>query len=157
RRGERDEESAERESKVRAPARKRRRVVTIAVVVVMLLCVVAPGALVGMQLAQALDISHSGVQHFKNAQADLAVISSHPFDTATIAHAHDEFAAAERDFSVLQQRLKQYPGAVAMVPGPGGLFGAATRLAPIAIEGAQLGIIGCDTLTLLATRLKDPL
>jgi hypothetical protein len=131
--------------------------VAIVVAVVLLLCVVAPGALVAMQLTQALDIAHSGVQHFKTAQADFAVISSHPFDTATITHAHDEFAAAERDFSALQQRLRQYPGAVAMVPGPGGQFGAATRLAPIAVEGAQLGMIGCDTLALLATRLKDPL
>jgi Protein of unknown function (DUF4012) len=139
--------------RTRAPARKRRRVA----IVVMLVCLLGTGGFGGLQVVQTLDVARSGMQHFKNAQTAFTVISSHPFDTATIARAHDEFAAAERDFRALQQRLSQYPSALAMVPGPGSQFGAATRLAPVAIEGAQLGMIGCDTLSLLATRLKDPL
>ena len=144
-------------SRARAGARKRRRVVTIVVAVVILFCVGGPGAFAGVQLAQAFGAVHSGMQHFKNAQADFAIVSTHPFDTVTISHARDEFVAAKHDFQSVEQGLTQYPSAVAMVPGPGSQFGAATRLAPIAVEGAQLGVIGCDTLSLLATRLKDPL
>jgi len=139
-----------------APAARRRllstrrsRIVAAVVCAALLLFVVAPGLLALLQYSRA----KSGLQHFKNAQSDLTYVAAHPFDTATIAHARAEFTGAIQDFSQVGGALGVLPGPLTATP----MVGGATRLIPIATKGAQAGVLGCDALSILATKLKDPL
>lgn len=99
----------------------------------------------------------SGLQHFKNAQAALSAVAAHPFDTTNIARAHSEFAAALQDFTQVNNSLSLLPGGLTSTPVVGSKLGGAMRLVPIAIQGARAGMIACDILAILATKLKDPL
>ncbi len=130
-------------------ATRRARIVAIALVATILLCVVSPTAAALAQYNQA----RSGLQHIKNAQADLTYIAAHPFDTARINHARTEFMGAEHDFSQVGGAIGLIPGPLTAIPALGG----AQRLLPIAAKAAQAGVLGCDALTILATKLKDPL
>jgi len=134
-------------------ATRRSRIVAGVLCAAILLLGLIPG-LAGLSAYQQ---TKSGLQHFKNAQAALMVVAAHPFDTAPISQARAEFDGAYHDFSGVAQTLHAMPSAVALVPGIGRTAGSGARLIPLAVEASQAGIIACDMLAVLASRLKDPL
>jgi hypothetical protein len=140
--------------KRRLLATRRSRVVAAIVLGVFLLTCVAPTTLGVFQLYLP---ARSGLQHLKNAEEDLKTLGSHPFDVATITAAQNEFAAADADFTAADRLLGHIPGFVGKVPLAGAEVGGAQRVLPIAIEIAQAGEIGCQTLALVAPKLKNPL
>jgi Protein of unknown function (DUF4012) len=132
---------------------RRARIVTAVVLGVMLLCGLGPTIAAYIQY----DRARSGLQHFKNAQADLTYVAAHPFDTATIAKARGEFVAASQDFTQLGQVVDAIAGPAGGLPVVGSKLSGASRLLPMAIQGATAGILGCDALAILSQKLKDPL
>ncbi len=132
---------------------RRARIVSAVVLGVILLCGLGPAIAAFVQY----DRAKSGLQHFKNAQADLTYVAAHPFDTATIAKARGEFVAASNDFTQLSQVVGALSGPAGGLPVAGSKLAGASRLLPMAIQGATAGILGCDALAILSQKLKDPL
>ena len=138
-------------------ATRRSRSIAIGMGVVILLATLGSGFVAYAQFQYTYQQAKSGLQHLKNAQADLALVPTHPFDTTNVARARGEFAAALQDFSKVNGTLKALPGGSSLAPVVGGKLGGAMRLVPIAIEAAQAGMLGCDIATVLMTKLQNPL
>lgn len=137
--------------------RKPRNVVLL---VLLLTCVVLPLAGTAAAypiLSHVKSLATDGLAHIKNAETDFKAISHNPFDAATIAAARKELAAANSDFSQLNDAVARVPGVAGVVPKYGSLYSAGKHLAPVAMELTQAGMIGCDALTLIVTKLKNPL
>jgi Protein of unknown function (DUF4012) len=103
-------------------------------------------------------LAHSGVQALRDAIDALAPLREHPRrNLAPIAFAQRRLLSAYDDF----RRLNDDVSAIPALAGTSGAYGealeAARRLAPLAMEGAEAGIIGCDALGLVFDRLGDPL
>ena len=98
-----------------------------------------------------------GTAHLRNAENLLKGIAQNPLDSASVVQARGEFAPAYADFTQVERELNAQPGAIALVPHYGPLYRAAKHLVPLAAALAQAGMIGCDALTLVQSRLRDPL
>lgn len=110
----------------------------------MLLFMMTYGIIFGVLQYQHVKV---GVQHLHNAETLLTALEKNPFNTQTIQKAQLEFGAASQAFQQIN---------VNFLPGVS-LIGSAQRLLPIAREGAQAGVLACQTLNLLAPILKDPM
>ena len=98
-----------------------------------------------------------GIQHLKNAETDFKALSHNPLNADAIAQAHDELAAAYSDFSQVNATIGLYSGLLTISPHYHTMLEGARALLPIAIEASRAGMIGCDMLSLVSSRLKDPL
>src|SRR5262249_9740756 len=93
--------------------------------------------------------------HLKTTGKLLKGLEANPLDTQRLTQARQELAAANADFTQLSNDVNLLRGA-SFLPVVGGKLISAGRLAPIAITATQAGMIGCDMLLTLATKLKDP-
>ncbi len=134
------------------PAQKTNRIVLLAVILFVLACPLLGGIQLGLVYLQA----RSGLQHFKNAQTDLAGLSSHPFDANVIAQMRAEFAGAYDDFGAADAGVHRIPGLLGHTPIVGSKLAGAQRLLPIAVEAAQAGMLACDAFAALAPKMKNP-
>ena len=154
------EESVAAPQKRRFLASRRSRVIAIICLAVVLVATLGsvPVVLAGAgQVRTATAQSKDGLQHLKNAQTYLKLVGQNPFDATSVASAHAELAAANGDFAKIDHTLKSMPGVAAYVPIAGSKFSAAQQVVPVALEATQAGMIGCDMLTLIISRLKNPL
>lgn len=134
---------------------RRRRIITIVVLAVILVCGLGSSLTSVVLYVQMNAMAHSGLQHVKNAEADLKKVQSNPFDATSIQAAHDEFAAAYGDFSGVNARLNLV-GLASVAPVVGSKVSGAQKLVPIAAEATQAGMLACDAMSVLAASLKHP-
>jgi len=127
----------------------------VIVLVSIIVCAVGSGLTTFVLYQQVNAMAHSGLQHIKNAEADLKKVQSNPFDAASIQAAHAEFGAANSDFSAVSARLNLV-GIASVAPVVGSKVLGAQKLIPIAVEATQAGMLACDALSILATALKSP-
>jgi uncharacterized protein DUF4012 len=133
------------------------RVAAVVTLVAVLLCSLVSVPIGLVQYFQASALASSGVRHLRTAVTDLNKLSQNPFDKVATAQAHQELDAGIADFNQLDRTLNQIPGALTAVPGIGSRLVGAKRLIPIAVQGATAGTIVCDALTLLSSKLRNPL
>lgn len=134
---------------------RRRRIITIVVLAAILVCGLGSSLTSLVLYVQMNAMAHSGLQHVKNAEADLKKVQSNPFDAISIQAAHDEFAAAYGDFSGVNARLNLV-GIASVAPVVGSKVSGAQKLVPIAVEATQAGMLACDAMGVLAASLKHP-
>jgi hypothetical protein len=105
----------------------------------------------------AMSLAREGAQHLQNAERMIKNLTRGSLNDHGIAQLRQEFAAAYGDFNQLESALGQVPAIASAVPKYGSMLGAAERLVPPAIELSQAGMVGCDALTLVFSRLHEPL
>jgi hypothetical protein len=133
------------------------RVAAALTLVAILLCSLASLPIGLVQYAQVSATASSGVKHLRTAVTELNKLSQNPFDKVTIAQAQQELNAGIADFQQVDQTLNRIPSALTAMPGIGSRLAGAKRLAPIAVQGATAGAILCDALSLLVSRMRNPL
>ncbi len=139
---------------------RRARITTAIVCACLLLCTLGSLPLYiayAAQYQQIMRNAHDGLQHLKNAETSFKAIAKNPFDLKSVTQARTELAAANHDFTLVDTQLKQLPSAARALPIAGSKLSAALRLVPLAVEGTQAGVLGCDALSVLISSLKDPL
>ena len=128
--------------------------------------VVSAGLLLALLLAlipapslayhNTLALAESGVAHLKIAESEFKALAADPTNLATIDAAQSQLQQAHNDFFQLQLRLALISPA-ALIPGLSGKLASANKLVPLAVDGTQAGVLGCDALKTLVRGLKDPL
>ena len=103
-----------------------------------------------------LALAESGVAHLKTAEADFKMLSANPTNLTTIDAAQQQLQMAHDEFIQLQMRLALVSPA-ALIPGLSGKLASANKLVPLAVDGTQAGVLGCDALRTLVRGLKNPL
>jgi len=103
---------------------------------------------------QDLALAHTGGQ---DLQAALTLVEHNPLDSSSVGTARLHFTKALASFTQLQSDLAPLPDLLASTPAYGARLGAAKRLLPLAITLAQAGLAGCASLSIIATRLHEPL
>ncbi|HZC07147.1 MAG TPA: DUF4012 domain-containing protein, partial [Ktedonobacterales bacterium] len=101
-------------------------------------------------------LARSGVAHLKNAENDFKALANSPTNIATIDAAQSELQQAHNDFTQVELRLALLSPAE-LLPNVGAKIASANKLLPLAVQGTQAGVLGCDALKTLVTGLKDPL
>src|SRR6266699_1132131 len=138
----------------------------IIILTLTLVCVIGAGlAVVGYQTYQTysgqyhrdLSLAQVGTQHLRAAETLLKALPKNPFDAQSVSRARQEFVASSAAFVQVNNDLKSLPGMSASIPGYGARLSAALHVLPIAIEATQTGITGCDVMSLIISRLHDPL
>jgi len=138
----------------------------IIILTLTLVCVIGAGlAVVGYQTYQTysgqyhrdLSLAQVGTQHLRAAETLLKALPKNPFDAQSVSRARQEFVASSAAFVQVNTDLKSLPGMSASIPGYGARLSAALHVLPIAIEATQTGITGCDVMSLIISRLHDPL
>jgi hypothetical protein len=139
---------------------RRGRITAIVLGVCLLSCIlgsIPTSVFAAAQYHEVSALAHDALTHLKNAEADAKTLSKSPFNAQATAALRAELVAAHSDFVQVSSRLQMIPGITQFIPIAGSKIGAAFRLVPIAVEGTQAGIIGCDALSIVAGALKNPL
>ncbi len=127
-----------------------------------LLCIVGAGlSVVGYQTYSGnyhrdLSLAQLGMQHLQKAETLLKMLPKNPFDAQKVSQAQEEFSASLAAFVQVDNDLKSLPGISESLPVYGSRLSAALHVLPIAIELSQTGITGCRALTLVISRLHNP-
>jgi hypothetical protein len=109
------------------------------------------------QYHRDMSLAREGAQHLQTAERLIKNFTRGSLNDHGITQVRQEFAAAYSDFRQLNTALQQLPTIAEVVPKYGSMLGAATRLVPLAVELSQAGLVGCDALTLVFSRLHEPL
>jgi hypothetical protein len=102
-------------------------------------------------------LAQEGLQHLRTAMTLLEALPRNPFDAPTVQNAQHQFSSALIAFVQLKGDLQSLPGISTSIPVYGARLSAALHSLPIAMEASQIGIVTCNALDLLITRLHDPL
>jgi hypothetical protein len=138
---------------------KGKRTRTRVILVVVLLLAGLAGTLLALSAYQRysalyrqdMTVAQSAEQRLHSAASILAGLAQNPFDTAGLGQARQNFAAADQDFTQLEQSLRALPAISDLLPIYGPRISAAQHLAALASDIAQGGALGC---TLLQTLLQ---
>jgi Protein of unknown function (DUF4012) len=104
-----------------------------------------------------VSLAQGGEQQLKNAAASLQALTKNPVDTATVLLAQREFSSANTTFSQVNDDLKSIPAMGTLLPVYGSRLSTALRLAPLAVEMSQAGILSCNILQTMFGRYHNPL
>jgi len=104
-----------------------------------------------------VSLAQGGEQQLKNAATSLQALTKNPMDAATALLAQREFSSAYTTFSQVNNDLKSIPGIGTLLPVYGSRLNTALRLAPLAVEMSQSGILVCNILQVILGRYHDPL
>ena len=104
-----------------------------------------------------MSLAQTGLQHMRNAQTMLVGVSKASFNPATIRQARSEFSSALIQFTQLNKDISLLPAISTSLPVYGTRLHAAIHLAPLATSIAEVGIEGCDVLTMLLQKFQNPL
>jgi hypothetical protein len=140
---------------------KKRKRVRIALVVLLLVCVMAAlGSTIGYQhyhttytlsLAQA----QTGMNHLRQAETLLVSLQKNPWNAQAVQKAQQEFTSASTAFTQLNGSLQSLPPGSSDLPVYGERLRAASLLVPAVLQISQAGIVGCNMLNLLISRLHN--
>ncbi len=93
----------------------------------------------------------------RNAQTLLEGVSKSAFNPMTLSQARGEFSTALGQFTQLDADVRLIPSISTAIPVYGTRLHAAIHLAPLARSIAQIGVEGCDVLTILLQKFQNPL
>jgi hypothetical protein len=144
-----------RSSSLRERLRSDRKTQVIAAImlVVILVCMIPTPILA---YSNTMALAKDGTTHLKNAENDFKLLATSPTNLDAINAAQHELQLAHNDFVQLQPRVGLL-APVGILPKIGSKVAGANKLVPLAVEGTQAGILGCDALKVLVTGLKNPL
>src|SRR5947209_9875316 len=148
------------EKRQRVQRHKLKKLCLIALPILLLSAVLAGSATTAVYWAKYRDyasLAQTGTQHLRTASALLETLPRNPLDALSVGRAQREFSAALTTFVQLDDGLKSLPGISTYVPVFGARLSSALRLAPLAIELSQAGVVSCTILSLLISRVRDPL
>lgn len=109
------------------------------------------------QYRHVLTEAKAGIADLESAKAALKDLGSNPFNSTNIAQARADLLSSETAFQKVNNDLHVFPSALTAVPVLGPKLNAAFKVVPIAVDATQAGVAACDILTILSSRLKDPL
>ncbi|MEO7003337.1 MAG: DUF4012 domain-containing protein [Ktedonobacterales bacterium] len=139
---------------------KARRAILLLVIVAVLAACIIPStvfAVNGYSLYQQdKQLASSGESHLRQGIVLLREVAGGQITPQLTAQAKQQFSLAHDNFVQLNGNLAQTPGIVNALPTYSNEVQSARKLAPIAIEGAQMGVLGGDALNILITRLSNP-
>ena len=148
--------------KRRRRRKRKTRVRFVLVTVFLLVCVVWSGvAVVGYQKYNATYQNETaqakaGLKHLQTAVQLMQAWEKKPLDVPSLATARREFSMSSASFAQINSDLRPFAGVGTKIPGLGSRLSAALRLASIATIVSQAGITGCDVLTLITARFREP-
>jgi hypothetical protein len=108
-------------------------------------------------LRQDRALASDGLSHLHTAGSALKSLSASPFNSAAISQAKGQLESALADFNHLNGDLGQVPPGATLVPHYGALLSGAEHVLPLAITATDAGIEGCTLLSLVESRMHDPL
>jgi hypothetical protein len=109
------------------------------------------------QYQRDIDLAQGGMRHLQIAEGLIKNLTRGSLDSQSIAQARQEFTKAFSNFTRIENDLDQIPGYEIIVPKYGSLLSAALKLVPLAKEVSQLGMLGCDALTIIMSQLHESL
>ena len=146
---------------VRRPATLRERLrsdrktqVIAAIMLVVMLCCMIPTPI--LAYSNTMGLAKDGIAHLKNAENDFKTLATSPTNLTTINDAQQELQRAHDDFAQLQLRVGLL-APLGLAPKVGAKIAGANKLAPLAVDGTQAGILACDAMKILVTGMKNPL
>jgi serine/threonine protein kinase len=148
--------------KRRRRRKRKTKVRFVLAAVFLLVCVVWSGvAVVGYQKYNATYQSETaqakaGLKHLQTAVQLLQAWGKKPLDVPSLATARREFIMSSASFAQINTDLRPFAGVGTKIPGLGSRLNAALRLASVATVVSQAGITGCDVLTLITSRFREP-
>lgn len=142
-------------------SRKKRKTLRIALVVLLLISVIAAvGSIAGYQhyhttytlsLAQA----QTGMIHLRKAETLLVSLQKNPWNAQATQQAQQEFTSASTSFTQLNKSLQSLPPGSSNLPVYGSRLHAALLLVPAVLQISQAGIVACNLLNLLISKLHN--
>jgi len=108
------------------------------------------------QYHKDVSLAQEGIQHLRTGVTLLEALPRSPLDSQAVDKAKHEFAFASTFFVHLDTDLQSLPGISMSIPTYGPRLRAAMHVLPLAIEVSQMGVVACNTLNLLISRLHDP-
>jgi hypothetical protein len=102
-------------------------------------------------------LAQEGMQHLVKSKEFLNAVAHHPFDAHNIAEMQQEFSAAFKSLTQVDDSLKSVPGVALSLPVYGPRLHAALQLVSLSLALSQAGMDGCDIMDLLISRLYSPL
>jgi hypothetical protein len=102
-------------------------------------------------------LAQYGVRHLQTAQRLMRNLTQGSIDAHIVTQARQEFAKALSSFDQIKNDLELVPGVATSVPKYGSLLSAALHIVPLAVELSQIGMKGCDVLTLVISHLHESL
>jgi len=147
---------------VKGKERKMRRLYLVAVIIVLFCTLGSVFSIVQYQTYSEkyradTSLARDGVQNLRTGVTLLEALPHNPLDAATVQNAQHEFGSALTTFVRLNNDLKSLPAISTSIPIYGTRLSAALHLLSLAIEVSQMGVVTCNTLDLLISRLHDPL
>ena len=143
----------------RRQPRARRAIWLLAIVVVLAACIL-PSSVFAFNTyslySQDKQLASSGEAHLREGADLLREVAAGQVNPTLTAEAKQQFTQAHSIFIQLQGNLAQTPGAVNSVPHYGDELASARKIAPIAVEGAQMGVLASDAVNILLARLSNP-
>jgi hypothetical protein len=148
----------------KAPTRKTQRISTKRLLpgVLLLILLVSVLASLGyrtyaMSYRRDQLLAQEGMQHLVKSKEFLNAVAHHPFDAHNIAEMQQEFSAAFKSLTQVDDSLKSVPGVAFSLPVYGPRLHAALQLVSLSLALSQAGMDGCDIMDLLISRLYSPL
>lgn len=136
---------------------RRGRIIAAVVAASLLLGTLGTVGLAYAQYSHVKSQATIAVADLKSAETNLKTLETNPFDTTAIAQAHDELGQANAAFIQMNNTIQSIPGILSLTPIVGSKLDAAFKIGPIAVEATEAGMLGCDILSVLASKLKSPL
>ena len=133
------------------------RIAIAALVAILLLTIVGSAGVVYAQYSHVKAQATAALGPLERAAAYLNQLQHDPFDISAVTEAEGQLVAANAAFIKMNQEVQAIPGLLSLAPIAGSRLAAASQLGPIAVEATDAGILGCQILTLLLHRLRDPL
>jgi hypothetical protein len=132
---------------------RKTQVIAAIMLIVILVCMIPTPILA---YSNTMGLAKDGIAHLKNAENDFKTLATSPTNLATINDAQNELQLAHNDFAQLQLRVGVL-APLGLLPKVGSKVSGANKLAPLAAEGTQAGVLACDAMKILVTGMKNPL
>lgn len=132
---------------------RKTQVIAAIMLVVILFCMIPTPILA---YSNTMGLAKDGITHLKNAENDFKTLATSPTNLTTINDAQQELQKAHDDFAQLQLRVGLL-APLGLAPKVGSKIAGANKLAPLAVDGTQAGILACDAMKILVTGMKNPL
>lgn len=102
-----------------------------------------------------ISLATTGAKELQGGIGLLRTLQHDYFNTKTVSSAQQDFGDALTIFSRLNGDVNLIPGVLSSVLGP--RLNAAKHLLPLALDAAQAGVAGCAMISMLTSRLRNPM
>jgi hypothetical protein len=133
-----------------------RTTIGLAIVACLIVLLVASAGVTYAKYSYIQSQATLAVRSLTKAETSLRMLESSPLDTNDIQQARSQLVEANAEFIKMNSAIQALPNSLSQSPVVGSELDAAIKLGPIAVEVTNIGIIGCDTLDILAAKLQLP-